>query len=132
TARRRWHTGWVMRLTKHHGLGNDFLVLLDAGDVRPPTPDEVRALCDRRRGIGADGLIRATRPGESDAPGVVAIMQLTNADGSPAEMSGNGNHCLAQALGMAGWAPGRRLPIGTAAGRRTVTVHDWKIGRAHT
>jgi diaminopimelate epimerase len=113
-----------MRLTKHHGLGNDFLVLLDADGSRSLGPDEVRALCDRHRGVGADGLIRATRPGDAVAFGIVARMELTNADGSRAEMSGNGIRCLAQALVAAGWAPGPALPISTDAGLRTVTVHD--------
>jgi diaminopimelate epimerase len=113
-----------MRLTKHHGLGNDFVVLLDDDGSRSLTPDQVRALCDRHRGVGADGLIRATRPGEAVAVGIVAIMELTNADGSRAEMSGNGIRCLAQALVAAGWASGPALPISTDAGLRTVTVHD--------
>ena len=113
-----------MRLTKHHGLGNDFLVLLDADGSRSLTADQVRALCDRHRGVGADGLIRATRPGDAVHVGIVAIMELTNADGSRAEMSGNGIRCLAQALVAAGWAPGPTLPISTGAGLRTVTVHD--------
>jgi diaminopimelate epimerase len=116
-----------MRLTKHHGLGNDFLVLLDADGSQPLTPDQVRALCDRHRGVGADGLIRATRPGDAAAagdPGLVAVMELTNADGSRAEMSGNGIRCLAQALVAAGWAAGPALPIATDAGLRTVTVHE--------
>jgi diaminopimelate epimerase len=113
-----------MRLTKHHGLGNDFLVLLDADGSRSLSPDQVRALCDRHRGVGADGLIRATRPGDAVNVGIVAIMELTNADGSRAEMSGNGIRCLAQALVAAEWAPGPALPISTDAGLRTVTVHD--------
>jgi diaminopimelate epimerase len=123
-----------MRLTKHHGLGNDFLVLLDADGSSPVTPGQVRALCDRRRGVGADGLIRATRPagaGVGGADGVAAgdrgphaVMALTNADGSPAEMSGNGIRCLAQALLTAGWAPGPEVVIDTPAGRRTVTEYD--------
>jgi diaminopimelate epimerase len=113
-----------MRLTKHHGLGNDFLVLLDDDGSRTVTPDRVRALCDRHRGVGADGLIRATRPGEGVDVGIVAVMQLVNADGSPAEMSGNGIRCVAQALVRGGWAPGPKLPIATDAGLRTVTVHE--------
>jgi diaminopimelate epimerase len=113
-----------MRLTKHHGLGNDFLVLLDDDGSRSLSADQVRALCDRHRGVGADGLIRATRPGEAVAVGIVAIMELINADGSRAEMSGNGIRCLAQALVAAGWASGPALPISTDAGLRTVTVHD--------
>jgi diaminopimelate epimerase len=49
-----------MRLTKHHGLGNDFLVLLDPDSSHPLDPEVARALCARRTGIGADGVIRAT------------------------------------------------------------------------
>jgi diaminopimelate epimerase len=110
-----------MRLTKHHGLGNDFLVLLDADGTAPVTPELARALCDRRRGVGADGLIRATHPA---APaGAHAVMELTNADGTPAEMSGNGIRCLAQALLAAGWADGPDVVVDTPAGRRTVTAH---------
>ncbi len=115
-----------MRLTKHHGLGNDFLVLLDADGSWPVDAAAVRALCDRHRGLGADGLIRATRSARPDAAGGTAhaVMALTNADGSPAEMSGNGIRCLAQAVLAAGWAPGPEVVIDTPAGRRTVTAYD--------
>jgi diaminopimelate epimerase len=116
-----------MRLTKHHGLGNDFLVLLDADGSHPVSPAQARALCDRRRGVGADGLIRATRPegaGAAHKGSAHALMALTNADGSPAEMSGNGIRCLAQALLTAGWAPGPEVVVDTPAGRRTVTAHE--------
>ena len=51
-----------MRLTKHHGLGNDFLVLLDPDASHPLDADVARALCDRRTGVGADGLIRGHPP----------------------------------------------------------------------
>ena len=80
-----------MRLTKHHGLGNDFLVLLDLDGVRPVSAADAVALCDRRHGIGADGLIRAT----AGTDGADVTMRLLNADGSAAEMSGNGIRCLA-------------------------------------
>ena len=56
-----------MRLTKHHGLGNDFLVLLDPDASHPVDADLARALCDRHTGIGADGLIRATPAARADA-----------------------------------------------------------------
>jgi diaminopimelate epimerase len=81
----------TVTLTKHHGLGNDFLVVFDppSGDL----PGLARRLCDRRRGIGADGLLVAT-----DAEGYAARMVLYNADGSRAEMSGNGIRCFAQAV----------------------------------
>ncbi|MGI9646100.1 MAG: diaminopimelate epimerase [Ilumatobacteraceae bacterium] len=80
-----------MRLTKHHGLGNDFLVAFHPGV--DDLPALARRLCDRRRGIGADGLL----VGESEE-GLTARMYLFNADGSRAEMSGNGIRCFAQAL----------------------------------
>ena len=72
----------VLRLTKHHGLGNDFLVLLDPdGDVRMSAA-LARALCDRHRGVGADGVIVAG-PGPA---GTDVSMDLRNADGGPAEI----------------------------------------------
>jgi diaminopimelate epimerase len=112
-----------MTLTKHHGLGNDFLVLLDDDASHPIDGRIARALCDRRTGVGADGLIRATRL-DMAATGAVAAMELRNADGTSAEVSGNGIRCLAQALVLAGWAKGPGVPIHTPAGVRTVTVHD--------
>ena len=81
----------TLHLTKHHGLGNDFLVAFhpDVDDL----PALARRLCDRRRGIGADGLLVA-----ESHEGYAARMTLYNADGSRAEMSGNGIRCFAQAL----------------------------------
>jgi diaminopimelate epimerase len=80
-----------LTLTKHHGLGNDFLVVFHPDVV--DLAELARTLCDRRRGIGADGLM----VGES-ADGVAAQMVLFNADGSHAEMSGNGIRCFGQAV----------------------------------
>ncbi|MEO6652683.1 MAG: diaminopimelate epimerase [Ilumatobacteraceae bacterium] len=82
-----------LTLTKHHGLGNDFLVVFhpEVDDL----PALARRVCDRRRGIGADGLL----VGET-ADGYAAQMVLFNADGSRAEMSGNGIRCFAQALSV--------------------------------
>jgi diaminopimelate epimerase len=109
-----------VRLTKHHGLGNDFLVLLDDAGDRPLTAELVRAVCDRRRGIGADGVLRAT---PTPSEGVDAKMELFNADGSVAEMSGNGIRCLAQALLLDGWAArDDQVVIATQVGVRTVAV----------
>jgi len=117
-----------MRLTKHHGLGNDFLVMLDTHGSHPLEADLARALCDRHTGVGADGLLRASPP-DAGSP-ALARMELRNADGSLAEMSGNGIRCLAQALVLGRWpgvAPstpvGAEILIDTDAGRRTVTVH---------
>jgi diaminopimelate epimerase len=106
-----------MRLTKHHGLGNDFLVLLDLAGHHPVTPELAVALCDRRTGLGADGLLQVTA-GTGDAD---VTMRLLNADGSAAEMSGNGIRCLAQAVLQSQLADGPVLRVATAAGLRTVT-----------
>lgn len=109
----------MIRLEKYHGLGNDFLVLLDLGARRPVDAADARALCDRHRGVGADGLIRVT-PGEG---GAQFSMELYNADGSRAEMSGNGIRCLAMALFDAGLA-GHEMLVHTDAGDRLVSVDD--------
>jgi diaminopimelate epimerase len=85
----------TLQLTKHHGLGNDFLVAFEPPVVATDLPALAVALCDRRTGIGADGLLVA-----DDAPGHTARMTLYNADGSVAEMSGNGIRCFAQAVAI--------------------------------
>jgi diaminopimelate epimerase len=104
----------TLTLTKHHGLGNDFLVVFE-----PPIADLAglaRFVCDRRRGVGADGLL----VGEP-ADGYSARMTLYNADGSRAEMSGNGIRCFAQAL-AARRGDLAELLILTDAGDRLVTL----------
>ncbi len=133
----------TLHLTKHHGLGNDFLLLVDLEDRAPVDAARARALCDRRRGVGADGFIRVTAattgaaggvtpggvtPGGGTAGGGTAggeadvAMTLTNNDGSPAEMSGNGIRCLGQALSRHRGASSLDLVVATAAGRRRVRV----------
>ncbi|NBP41864.1 MAG: diaminopimelate epimerase, partial [Actinobacteria bacterium] len=86
-------------VTKHHGLGNDFLVLdlgqLQSQKVEPSKvdwPSVAKLWCDRQSGVGADGLLLLTRVDDFKLK-----MQLFNQDGSRAEMSGNGIRCLAQA-----------------------------------
>ncbi len=109
-----------MKLEKYHGLGNDFLVLLDLDGLHPVDGAMARALCDRHTGVGADGLIRVTA-GPTPTP---FKMELYNADGGRAEMSGNGIRCLALALVDAGLDVGPELAIDTDAGpRRVVIVH---------
>ncbi len=83
----------ALELTKHQALGNDFLVTFEPGLPPEQLPGLARRLCHRTRGIGADGLLVGT-----DEPGFAARMVLFNADGSRAEMSGNGIRCFAQAL----------------------------------
>jgi diaminopimelate epimerase len=102
--------------TKHEAAGNDFLVVLDAGDTVRLSAAQVRLLADRHWGVGADGIIRVG-PGRD---GCDLSMELHNADGSPAEMSGNGMRCLAQAAVHAGLVSPPRFRVATAAGVRTV------------
>jgi diaminopimelate epimerase len=108
-----------LRLAKLHATGNDFLVQL-ALDDREPELDSVvvAALCDRHRGIGADGLI-TIGPARDGAD---CSMSLVNADGGRAEMSGNGARCLAWVAARAGLARGDDLVVETAAGRRQVRL----------
>jgi diaminopimelate epimerase len=107
----------TLTLTKHHGLGNDFLVLIDAADEFGAEHEALaRALCDRHRGVGADGLIRL---------GPYLRMHLRNADGSRAEMSGNGIRCLAQAVVDHGLtAEELEFEIETDAGTKWVRVGE--------
>ena len=118
-----------MRLTKHHGLGNDFVIALE--EVNGPLRGDAtlaRALCDRRRGIGADGFIIVSRPSEDvTGPGgrpIDVVMHLWNADGSRAEMSGNGIRCLGQALAMARDDHEATYAVFTDGGFRELVVHD--------
>lgn len=104
----------TLTLTKHHGLGNDFLVAFSPDVVDAPAL--ARAVCDRRRGIGADGLLIADA-----ADGYAARMTLYNADGSEAEMSGNGIRCFAQAVAARRGDLSDQLIL-TAAGERLVTM----------
>jgi diaminopimelate epimerase len=106
----------ALALAKYQACGNDFLILDEleraVGEV------DVSALCDRWFGIGADGLIRATR-GASAAFGFA----LTNADGSPAAMSGNGMRCLAAYLRDRGHvAADDEVSVETPAGIRRVQL----------
>lgn len=105
---------------KGDAYGNDFL-LIARGAVRDVTSGGLaslaRAMCNRRTGVGADGLIawRATPAGAS--------MELRNADGSPAEVSGNGVRCLAALLVEQRAAAGS-ITIATAGGDRVLTLLD--------
>lgn len=122
------------RLTKHQGLGNDFLVLLtDDADLaadREAWSERALAWCNRPFGIGADGLLIGLH-GQPD-PEVDLVMTLVNADGSFAEMSGNGIRCLAQAEAMRRQEREVFLAIGTDGGWRSVQVSPDPQGDPHT
>jgi diaminopimelate epimerase len=114
-----------LTLSKYHGLGNDFLLLVDRDASQSIDADLARRLCDRHRGIGADGLIRLSAVGNGSSGGQAAVrMELLNADGSQAEMSGNGIRCVAQAAHEAGMVEGPSFVVETPAGPRAVTVRE--------
>jgi diaminopimelate epimerase len=112
-----------MRFAKGHGTGNDFVILPDLGGELDLTPELARALCDRHFGIGGDGVLRVVR---SAAAGVDRpaewFMDYRNADGSLAEMCGNGVRVFARYLIEEGLAAGPELAVATRAGLRTVRV----------
>jgi diaminopimelate epimerase len=128
----------ALEFIKGHGTGNDFVVIPDPTADLDLTPGLVRALADRHRGIGGDGVIRVARTGALVDRGVLSelpagvgeddwFMDYRNADGSVAEMCGNGvrvfGHVLAD-LGYAEIAGAKPVVIGTRAGRRVLTVHS--------
>lgn len=112
-----------VEFTKGHGTGNDFVILPDPDGRLALTPELVAALCDRRRGIGADGVLRVIRsakhPESAGQAGEAEwFMDYWNADGSIAEMCGNGARVFVRYLVANGLAePGRTpLPVATRAG----------------
>jgi diaminopimelate epimerase len=109
-----------VRFVKGHGTENDF-VLLPPGELDELSPDVVRALCDRRRGVGADGVLRVVAADGSD-PDVRWFMDYRNADGSVAEMCGNGIRVFARFLVSAGLEQPGRLCIDTRAGVKDVDL----------
>ena len=114
-----------LKLTKHHGLGNDFLVLADPAAT--VDAELARAVCDRHRGFGADGLLHLTA-GDDDAD---VTMVLFNADGARAEMSGNGIGCLVQAALLAEMAKGPTVVVRTDTGLRTVDIEPGDTATSH-
>lgn len=101
-----------LHFTKMQGLGNDFLVV---EGPRSFDREEIAALCDRRFGVGGDGVLVVSRNGGIH-------MEYWNADGSAAEMCGNGLRCVARYAYDRGWAPDRDFSIQTADGERGVRV----------
>ena len=130
-----------MRFAKGHGTGNDFLILPDPDDSLALSPELIARLCDRRTGLGADGVLRAVRmaPGrvpsgggrvpaggdQAPAAGTAPaewFMDYRNADGSIAEMCGNGVRVFARYLLARGLADGPAFAVATRAGTRQVRV----------
>jgi diaminopimelate epimerase len=112
-----------MRYAKGHGTGNDFIIVPDADDQLELDADMVRRLCDRHTGLGADGVLRVVRTAEADCGAAAWFMDYRNADGSFAEMCGNGIRVFARYLIDHGLAAGPELPIATRSGIRLV----WQV-----
>jgi diaminopimelate epimerase len=119
----------TVTFTKGHGTGNDFVIVADPDGELALTDDQVAALCDRRFGIGADGILRVVRSVAIDegasaaAAGAEWFMDYRNADGSKAEMCGNGIRVFAHYLAESGLAAigADGIAIGTRAGVKAVT-----------
>lgn len=125
--------GSLLQVTKGHGTGNDFLVFADPEGNYDLSAEQVVALTNRHTGIGADGILRAVKTEDSAEvahlldvePEAQWFMDYRNADGSLAEMCGNGIRVFADFLvstGLATLSVGQTLPIATRSGIRDVTV----------
>ncbi|MEB3983251.1 diaminopimelate epimerase [Mycobacterium sp. 663a-19] len=123
-----------MIFAKGHGTQNDFVLLPDVGAELSLTPARVAALCDRRRGLGADGVLRITTADAAVSAGVLArlpdgvepsdwYMDYRNADGSTAQMCGNGARLFAHYLRASGLESRDQFVVGSLAGPRPVTLH---------
>ena len=123
-----------MIFAKGHGTQNDFIVLPDVLARLDLVPDAVAALCDRRRGLGADGVLRVTTAEAAVGAGVLDrlpdgvdssdwFMDYRNADGSTAQMCGNGVRVFAHYLRVSGLEDRDEFVVGSLAGPRPVVVH---------
>jgi diaminopimelate epimerase len=119
---------------KGHGTQNDFVLLPDVSAQLQLSPAAVSALCDRRRGLGADGVLRVTTAGALVAAGVLDrlpdgvesddwYMDYRNADGSVAQMCGNGVRVFSHYLRASGLESRNEFTVGSLAGPRPVIVH---------
>jgi diaminopimelate epimerase len=120
---------------KGHGTQNDFLLLPDLDARLSLQPAAVAALCDRRRGLGADGVLRVTTAGAAAAAGVFDrlpegveagdwYMDYRNADGSIAQMCGNGVRVFAHYVRASGLESRDEFVVGSLAGPRPVVLHQ--------
>lgn len=123
-----------MKFAKGHGTQNDFVLLPDVHARLELSAARVAALCDRRRGLGADGVLRVTTAGAALSAGVLErlpdgvgesdwYMDYRNADGSTAQMCGNGVRVFAHYLRASGLESRDEFVVGSLAGPRPVTLH---------
>jgi diaminopimelate epimerase len=117
---------WVMEINfqKMHGTLNDFVVFHDLEDEIRLSPGQVRTICNRREGVGADGVIAVRKSSEADF-----FMDYVNADGSLAEMCGNGIRCVAKYAYDNGLTDRHILSVETGAGIKTLELFPDDDGR---
>jgi diaminopimelate epimerase len=108
-----------VRFEKWQALANDYVIVEASEWPGDREPELVRALCDRHRGVGADGVLVLAPP---DEPGYVARLRIFNPDGSEAELSGNGARQAILYLRRAGWTDAPQFSIQTAAGEIRPTI----------
>jgi diaminopimelate epimerase len=139
-----------MRFAKGHGTENDFVILIDPAGDQGLSPGLAARLCDRRAGVGADGVLRAVRtealaggprPGPAGSGGAAAapnggapgspagaapewFMDYRNHDGSTAEMCGNGIRVFARYLAQRGLVTGPAFTVATRSGSRRVRLEE--------
>src|SRR5439155_14766641 len=106
-----------MRFAKYHGTGNDFLLVQNLEDTSPLSGGLIAALCDRHRGVGADGLIRIVYGDGADF-----VMDYYNADGNPSEMCGNGIRCLGKYVFDRGLTSKEEIDVATRAGLKRLVL----------
>ena len=141
-----------INFTKGHGTGNDFVLVLDENAELDLTAKQIAKICDRHFGVGADGFIRVVRTAAvaevsdqlKEAPEAEWFMDYYNADGSVAEMCGNGSRVFARYLtekGLVVLADGQTLSIATRAGVKdlqrnmagfAVDMGRWKLEKGET
>ena len=117
----------MLEFAKGHGTRNDFVLVTDADAARPLTEGDVRFLTDRRAGIGGDGVLRAVRARHVDGwagDPDLWFMDYRNADGSLAEMCGNGVRVFVRYLAEEGLIPAdtTTIELGTRAGLRSAEL----------
>jgi diaminopimelate epimerase len=122
----------TVEFAKGHGTGNDFVILPDPDGVLALTPALVAALCDRRFGVGGDGVLRVVRAAAHPEAAPVAggaewFMDYHNADGSVAEMCGNGVRVFARYLVESGLVPAGPVTLATRTGPVTATVAGERV-----
>ncbi len=118
-----------LRFLKGHGTENDFVLLPDLDGQLDLSPELVRRVCDRRAGLGADGVLRVVPSrlapeAARDADEAPFFMDYRNADGSAAEMCGNGIRVYARYLVAAGLCPPGHLRLATRGGIKEVDLED--------